>query len=94
MENSRNVELVMSQYRSSLASGFKAMVSTAGKDKIIFAIENKLPLLALSSRDVSERTLCQIIEYGLNQGKCVEDLASAMEGLDELNQISIDFNYE
>ena len=41
---------------------FKAMIATAGKDKLLLAIENKLPIIVLPSGDVSEYTFCKIIE--------------------------------
>lgn len=45
---------------------FKAMIATAGKDKLLFAIENKLPIIVLPSGDVAEYTLCKIIEEDIH----------------------------
>ena len=93
MRNLRNVEVVESTHRVFDGRGIKAIVSTPGKDKILLAIQLKVPLIARQSADVSEWVLCNILEEGIKQGTCSQDLSEAFASLTE-HPISLDFNYE
>ena len=105
LENAKNVE-IMSEEDEDLFSKYKflAMISNAGKDKLLKAIIHRVPLVAFES-DFSEHTLCGILDRDLSIGACLpslyiqsseafkESLGRVMERSRDIT-LSLDIHYE